>query len=124
MRGIAMARQEWSEEEEHLPPLLMSTSCCRLLRPSTNDGLLESFLGGIKMVLSFFLFLGLCAFTAYVALLTVALFFASVQVLFNTLLPSALLLLQFLLSTLLLLFCLQWMSEMLAQQFRLRDPLL
>ncbi|KAH0615720.1 hypothetical protein JD844_026066 [Phrynosoma platyrhinos] len=103
-------------------PLLSSY---KVLVASTEDGgLLGSFLNGIKMVLSILLFLGVCAFTAYVALLTMALLFASLQVLFNTLIPSTFLILQFLLSALLLLFCLQWMSEILAQQFCFHDPLI
>ncbi|KAJ6658563.1 hypothetical protein lerEdw1_019951 [Lerista edwardsae] len=109
---------------QQLTPLLASPCCTATGTCAEAGGVLGSFLSGIKMVLSILLFLGVCAFTAYVALLCTALLVAALQVLFQTLIPAALLILQFLLSALLLLFCLQWMSEILAQQFRIRDPVL
>ncbi|CAI5784916.1 Hypothetical predicted protein [Podarcis lilfordi] len=124
-RGIAMARQKPSQPQpSELSPVQPTPGCKVVAPPTACSGFLGSFLNGVKMVLSIILFLGLCAFTAYVALLCTALLFAAVQVLFSTLIPSALLILQFLLSAMLLLFCLQWMSEILSQQFHVHDPVL
>ncbi|KAL8206509.1 UNVERIFIED_CONTAM: hypothetical protein K2H54_006692 [Gekko kuhli] len=100
------------------PTPALSVPCYKMLKPASEDGLLRGLLGGVRMVLSLILFLGICAFSAYIGLLCLALLIGAVHVLFTTLIPSALLILQFLLSALLLLFCLQWMSEILSQQFQ------
>ncbi|XP_060103410.1 LOW QUALITY PROTEIN: transcription factor COE3-like [Heteronotia binoei] len=110
----------WLTRCRHPPQPMpnLSIPCYKMPKPASEEGLLQSFLGGIRMVLSIFLFLGVCAFSAYIGLLCVALLIGAVQVFFTSLVPSALLILQFLLSALLLLFCLQWMSELLSQQFQ------
>ncbi|XP_077158525.1 uncharacterized protein LOC143820044 [Paroedura picta] len=105
------------------PRPVLCIPCSKMLKPSSEEGLLQGLVGGVKMVLSFILFLAICGFSAYLGLLCAALLIGAVQVFFSTLVPSALLILQFLLSALLLLFCLQWMSEILSQQFQSREPL-
>lgn len=123
-RGIIIMAHQDPPELRQLSPLLASPCCTTKIASTGDGGVLSGLLDGIKMVLSITLFLGVCAFTVYVALLCTALLVAAIQVLFITLIPSTLKILQFLLSALLLLFCLQWMSEILAQLFRARDPLL
>uniref|UniRef100_A0ACB8E9D2 Uncharacterized protein n=1 Tax=Sphaerodactylus townsendi TaxID=933632 RepID=A0ACB8E9D2_9SAUR len=118
-RDTNMAHQTVQQSEPTPDP---TTSCCERT-PGAGDGFLHSVMGGIWMVLSIVLFLGICVFSAHIGLLCVALLVASVEVLFTSLIPSALPVLRFLLCALLLLFCLQWMSEILSQQFQTHEPL-
>ncbi|EMP31253.1 hypothetical protein UY3_11612 [Chelonia mydas] len=95
----------------------MAWPCRRVIRrPHDAGGVLRDLLDGLKMLLSIVLFLALCVFTSYVGVLFTALLIAALHVFFSSLLPSALLVVQFLLSALLLLFCLQWLSEILAHE--------
>ncbi|CAM5151366.1 unnamed protein product [Natator depressus] len=95
----------------------MARPCRRVIRrPHDVGGVLRDLLDGLKMLLSIVLFLALCVFTSYVGVLFTALLIAALHVFFSSLLPSALLVVQFLLSALLLLFCLQWLSEILAHE--------
>lgn len=106
-----------------LIPFLLSPNSQAEAAPRDDGGFLDAVFSGLRMLISIVVFLGLCAFTAYVALVCTTLFFAALQVFFGTLVPSALLIFQFLLSALLLLFCLQWMREILTLQFRCNNPL-